>query len=73
MFLTKGVFFGTIGSMNKKVSRKIREIIHYDKENPSSRRNYRKAKSQYQKMTSERAKKDFLNILNDFYNKKEEK
>ena len=59
--------------MNSKVSRRIREIIHYDKSNPSSRRNYQKAKSQYQKLSNNESKKDFLNLLNDFYNKKEEK
>jgi len=59
--------------MNSKVSRKIREIIHYDKSNPSSRRNYKRAKSQYQKLTSDTSRKDFLNLLNDFYNKKEKK
>tara|TARA_Y100000310_G_C20515316_1_gene730889 strand:+ start:103 stop:270 length:168 start_codon:yes stop_codon:yes gene_type:complete len=54
------------------VSRKIREIIHYDKNNPSSRRNYKRAKSQYQKLNNDTSRKDFLNLLNDFYNKKEE-
>jgi hypothetical protein len=56
--------------MNKKISKQIREIIHYDKENRSSRRNYKRAKKQYQKLSRD-AKKDFLNLLNNFYNNKE--
>jgi len=57
--------------VNKKIAKKIREIIHYDKSTPSSRRNYQRAKKQYQKLSKD-GKKDFLNLLDDFYNKKEE-
>jgi len=58
--------------MKSKVSKRIREIIHYDKENPSSRRNYRRAKDKYNKLSSG-SKKDFLKLLNEFYNKTEKK
>tara|TARA_R110000824_G_scaffold298350_1_gene486570 strand:- start:607 stop:780 length:174 start_codon:yes stop_codon:yes gene_type:complete len=57
--------------VNKKIAKQIKETIHYDRENPSSRRNYRRAKKQYQKLSRD-GKKDFLKLLNDFYNKKEQ-
>ena len=61
--------------MNKKIALKIKEIIHYDEESPSSKRNYKRAKKNYNKLSRD-GKKDFLKILNDFYNNdnnKEEK
>tara|TARA_Y100000361_G_C11148500_1_gene339594 strand:- start:1409 stop:1585 length:177 start_codon:yes stop_codon:yes gene_type:complete len=57
--------------MKKKIAKEIREIIHYDKDTPSSRRNYQRAKSQYKKLSCDQSKKDFLKMLNDFYNTEE--
>lgn len=58
--------------MNQKVCKRIKSIIHYNDEDPSSRRNYKRAKAQYNNVPPH-AKADFLILLDDFYNKQNKK
>jgi hypothetical protein len=55
--------------VSKKICKQIKDSIHYNEEDPSSKRNYKRAKKKYKSLSSE-AKPDFLKLLNDFYNQK---
>jgi hypothetical protein len=57
--------------MNQKRSREIREIMSYDprEKDPTVKRQYNRAKKQYNKL-SKVAAKEFLDMLRDLYTNK---
>lgn len=52
--------------MNKQVSKKIKSIINYQKDDPISKRTYRSIKSEYQSLNMVDRKKYILNLTELF-------